>query len=87
MASVPSSNPNINYNYQKNPYVVNSNYAQSELAKTIVFRDRPNTNRNITFLFPANMSTPNPGAGAPTLLAQTKTTIDGTTPYVGRQVY
>lgn len=87
MASIPSSNPNISYNYQKVPGLVTSNLAQSEVAKTIVFRDRPNTNRNISFLFPTNTSTPNPGAGSPTLLAQTRTTIDEITPYVGRQVY
>lgn len=87
MAAIPSSNPDISYNYQKVPGLVTSNLAQSELAKTINFRDRPNLNRNIAFLFPTNMSTPNPGAGSPTLLAQTKTSIDGVTPYMGRQVY
>lgn len=87
MAAIPSNNPNITYNYQKYPNLETSNLAQSEVGLTIALRDRPNLNRNVTFLFPANMATPNPGAGSPTMLAQTRTTIDSVTPYFGRQVY
>lgn len=82
------TNPSeLEYNYQKYPNLTTSNLAQSEAAKIIALRDRPNLNRNIRFQFPVNMATPNPGAGSPTLLGMTKTTIDNITPYMGRQVY
>lgn len=87
MAYLPSLNPSITYNYQKYPNLTTSNLPQALVGQVISQRDRTNTNRNVTFLFPADMATPNPGAGSPTLLAQTKTTIDNITPYVGRQVY
>jgi hypothetical protein len=87
MAAIPSNNPLINYNYQKYPNLTTSNLPQSLAGLVISQRDRTNTNRNVTFIFPANASTPNPGAGSPTLLAQTNTSIESVTPYVGRQVY
>lgn len=81
------NDPNVAYNYQKYPNLVTSNLAQSEAAKIIALRDRPNKNRNVNFLFPVSLATPNPGAGSPTLLAQNRTTVDGVTPFAGRQVY
>jgi hypothetical protein len=81
------NDPNVAYNYQKFPNLTTSNKAQSEAGLVIALRDRTNINRNVVFLFPANMATPNYSAGSPTLGARTKTFIDPVTPYAGRQVY
>jgi hypothetical protein len=86
MAQNYTNNPFVNYNYQKYPNLTTSNLAQSEAAKILAFRDRPNLNRNIAFLFPIAQATPNPGAGSPTLLAQTRTTVDELIPFAGRQI-
>jgi hypothetical protein len=86
MASFNNNNPNVAYNYQKVPNLTTSNFTQSQAGLIISNRDRPNVNRNTRFIFSANMSTPNYGAGSPTLLAVTNTTIDGETPYMGKQV-
>lgn len=86
MAAIPSNNANVAYNYQKVPGLVTSNQAQSLAGLTISMRDRPNLNRNIVFLFPTNETTPNYGAGSPTLGLRTSTVIDNTVSYAGRQV-
>jgi hypothetical protein len=87
MAGINTNDPNVSYNYQKNPNLTTSNYAQSQAGLIISNRDRPNVNRNARFIFPANMSTPNYGASSPTLLARTgPATIDGEFLYAGRQV-
>lgn len=81
------NNANVAYNFQKVPGLVSADPAQAIAGLKITLRDDPTKNRNINFLFPVNQSTPNPGAGSPTLLSYTKTTIDNSTLYVGRQVY
>lgn len=81
-----NNNANIAYNYQKVPGLVISNQSQSTLGLTIAMRDDPNINRNVMFLIPVNLSTPNYGAGSPTLGAYTNTTVMGEDFYVGRQV-
>jgi len=87
MAAINTNNPNVAYNYQKYPNLTTSNFAQSQAGLIISNRDRPNVNRNTKFVFPSNLSTPNYGAGSPTLLAVNKpATIDGETPYFGQQV-
>lgn len=88
MATIPSNNnANVAYNYQKVPGLVISNQAQSQAGLAIAMRDNPNINRNVMFLFPSNMTTPNYGAGSPTLLARTQKPVmnDGVV-YAGTQV-
>lgn len=85
MANTIYNNPNVAYNYQKNPNLVNSNLAQSQAGLTIALRDRPNLNRNVNFVFPINLSTPNFNAGSPTLGARLPQPI-GDVEYAGRQV-
>lgn len=86
MATIPKGDPNVAYNYQKVPGLVASNQAQSIAGLTISMRDRPNLNRNVVFLFPTNETTPNYGAGSPTMGLRTTTAIDDTVSYAGRQV-
>jgi len=86
MSTINNNNANVAYNYQKVPGLVTSNQVQSVAGLTISMRDRPNLNRNVTFLFPTNETTPNYGAGSPTLGARTNTVIDSTVTYAGRQV-
>jgi len=69
MAAINTINPNVTYNYQKVPGLVTSNKAQSQAGLAIAMRDDPQSNRNINFMFPNNLATPNNGAGSPTLLA------------------
>jgi len=86
MSTINNNNANVAYNYQKVPGLVTSNQVQSIAGLTISMRDRPNLNRNVTFLFPTNEATPNYGAGSPTLGLRTTTVIDDTVSYAGRQV-
>lgn len=87
MATIPSSNnANVAYNYQKVPGLVTSNQAQSKAGLAISMRDNPNLNRNVMFLFPTNMTTPNYGAGSPTLMAVSSTNISSDVQYVGKQI-
>lgn len=62
-------NANVSYNYQKNPNNATADPAQTLAGLTLVLRDDPTKNRNINFQYPINFSTPNPGAGSPTVLA------------------
>jgi len=78
-------NANVAYNYQKNPQSVSSDVAQSIAGLVIALRDDPTKNRNINFLYPINNSTPNNGAGSPTLLAVRSPKSVGTNPYAGNQ--
>ncbi len=86
MAAINTNNPDVAYNYQKVPYLNTSNFAQSQAGLIISNRDRPNVNRNARFIFSVNLSTPNYGAGSPTLLAVNNTIVSSDTPYMGRQV-
>lgn len=61
-------NPNVAYNYQKNPYLIKTNTQQVQTGFALTQRDRTQSNRNVNSLFPVNFSTPNPSAGAPTAL-------------------
>lgn len=82
-----SNNANVAYNYQKVPGLVNSNLIQSQAGLVISMRDKPNTLRNVSFLFPGNMTTPNYGAGSPTLLSNNNTiAMPENIQYAGRQV-
>lgn len=67
---IPGSNidPNIAYNYQKNPYLVKTNKDQVQAGFVLTQRNNTQANRNVNSLFPANFSTPNPAAGSPTAL-------------------
>lgn len=88
MASINSSdNSFVAYNYQKVPNLTTSNYEQSIAGLTVSMRDRTNTNRNPIFLFPANLTTPNFGAGSVTIGARTLNPIlpDGLR-FAGRQI-
>lgn len=82
-----SNNSIVGYNYQKVPGLVTSNQAQSRAGLTIAMRDRTNLNRNVMFTFPANLSTPNFGAGSPTILGKTQDPVlpEGVT-YAGKQI-
>jgi len=62
-------NANVAYNYQKNNNVVTSDNLASTVGLKLSLRDDPTKNRNINFQSPVNFSTPNPGAGSPTVLA------------------
>lgn len=79
-------NPNIAYNYQKNPNLVVDNKLQSQAGLTLALRDNPNFNRNVTFIYPTNQATPNYGAGSPTLFAKQTPKPIGVDPYAGSQV-
>lgn len=86
MSGIVTNNPSVAYNYQKNPNLVTSNYAQSQAGLTLAMRDRPNVNRNVSFIFPINLSTPNFSAGSPTLGAFIQTGMINDTEYAGKQV-
>lgn len=86
MGTINTLDPNVTYNYQKVPYLVTSNKLQSEAGLAISLRDRPNINRNVNFNFPVNMTTPNYGAGSPTLLGVSSLQSVGDVTYAGRQV-
>lgn len=87
MAAINTDNPNVAYNYQKYSNLTTSNVAQSKAGLTIALRDRVNVNRNANFIFPNNLSTPNFGAGSPTILSViSPPTIDGVITYMGYQV-
>lgn len=60
--------PNVAYNFQKNPYLIKTNKNQVEAGYVLTQRNNTQANRNVNSLFPANFSTPNPAAGAPTAL-------------------
>jgi len=86
MGTIASNdNANVAYNYQKVPGLTTSNRLQSQAGLAISLRDNPNLNRNVAFLFPTNMSTPNYGAGSPTLLARSSIQTSGDVTYAGRQ--
>lgn len=78
-------NANVAYNYQKNSNVVTSDKLQSLAGLTLALRDDPTKNRNINFQYPINFSTPNPGAGSPTMLAVKSPKLIGIDPYMGQQ--
>jgi hypothetical protein len=83
--SLAPVNANVNYNYQKNSNVVTSDGLQSLAGLTLVLRDNPTKNRNINFQYPINFSTPNPGAGSPTVLAVQSPKSIGLDVYAGQQ--
>lgn len=85
MGTITKNNANVAYNYQKVPGLVTSNKLQSQAGLTISLRDNPNLNRNVAFLFPTNLTTPNYGAGSPTLLARSSIQTSGDVTYAGRQ--
>ena len=85
MGTITKNNANVAYNYQKVPGLVTSNQLQSQAGLAISLRDNPNLNRNVAFLFPANLTTPNYGAGSPTLLARSSIQTSGDVTYAGRQ--
>ena len=85
MGTITKNNANVAYNYQKVPGLVTSNQLQSEAGLAISLRDNPNLNRNVAFLFPTNLTTPNYGAGSPTLLARSSIQTSGDVTYAGRQ--
>lgn len=85
MGTIAKNNANIAYNYQKVPGLVTSNQLQSKAGLAISLRDNPNLNRNVAFLFPTNLTTPNYGAGSPTLLARSSIQTSGDVTYAGRQ--
>jgi len=78
-------NANVTYNYQKNNNVVTSDSLQAQAGLTLVLRDDPGKNRNINFQYPINFSTPNPGAGSPTVLAITSPKPISLEQYAGKQ--
>ena len=78
-------NANVAYNYQKNPQSVTSDRLQSLAGLVISLRDDPTKNRNINFLYPISSSTPNPGAGSPTILAIQSPKQISSEPYAGNQ--
>ena len=87
MSSINTLNPNVAYNYQKVPGLVTSDRIQSQAGLTIAMRDRTNINRNVTFLFPANLTSPNFGAGSPTISGQyINSTLVDEYKYVGKQI-
>lgn len=77
---------NVAYNYQKNPYLDTSNKSQALAGLAIALRDNTNFNRNVNYIFPINMSTPNLGAGSPTVAAISSPKTIGINPYAGSQV-
>lgn len=77
---------NVAYNYQKNPNLVNVNTKQSLGGLAMALRDNTNVNRNVTSIFPVNISTPNLGAGSPTLYAVASPEPIGRLPYAGVQI-
>jgi len=85
MGTIVNNNANVAYDYQKVSNLVTSNQLQSQAGLTIAMRDNPNLNRNVAFLFPINLSTPNYGAGSPTLLARSSIQTSGDVTYAGRQ--
>ncbi len=88
MSSIYSNNnANVSYNYQKVPGLVTSNRLQSQAGLAIAMRNRTNINRNVMFDFPANLTTPNFGAGSPTILGKTQDPVlpEGVT-YAGKQI-
>lgn len=85
MGTIAKNNANVAYNYQKVPGLVTSNQLQSQAGLAISLRDNPNLNRNVAFLFPTNLTTPNYGAGSPTLLARSLIQTSGDVTYAGRQ--
>jgi hypothetical protein len=85
MGTITTNNANVAYNYQKVPGLVTSNKLQSQAGLAISLRDNPNLNRNVAFLFPSNLTTPNYGAGSPTLLARSSIQTSGDVTYAGRQ--
>jgi hypothetical protein len=85
MGTIAKNNANVAYNYQKVPGLVTSNQLQSQAGLAISLRDNPNLNRNVAFLFPTNLTTPNYGAGSPTLLARSSMQTSGDVTYAGRQ--
>lgn len=85
MGTIAKNNANVAYNYQKVPGLVTSNQLQSQAGLAISLRDNPNLNRNVVFLFPTNLTTPNYGAGSPTLLARSSIQTSGDVTYAGRQ--
>lgn len=80
------TNPNVAYNYQKNPNLSNRNTQQSLAGLAIALRDNTNVNRNVTSIFPVNISTPNLGAGSPTMMVSAKPSGIGPNPYAGVQI-
>ena len=80
------NNPNVAYNYQKTPGLVTSDPLQSVAALSVTLRNNPNYNRNISTLYPIGQSTPNLGAGYPTMLAIQYPKGVGIYPYAGSQV-
>lgn len=81
----PFINANVAYNYQKNFNVVTSDRLQAIAGLTLVLRDDPTKNRNINFQYPINFSTPNSGAGSPTMLAVQSPKPISIDPYAGQQ--
>jgi len=61
-------NPNVAYNYQKNPYLIKTNTNQVQAGFALTQRNNTQSNRNVNSLFPVNFSSPNSGAGTPTAL-------------------
>lgn len=80
------NNPNVAYNYQKTPGLITSDTLQSVAGLSVTLRNNPNYNRNLSTLYPVGQSTPNPGAGYPTMLALQSPKGVGEFPYAGSQV-
>ena len=78
--------PNVAYSYQKTPNLVKSFKKQSQAGLTIAMRSSTNYNRNVNSDFPVNFSTPNLGAGSPTLLATAYPNSVSAITYAGRQI-
>lgn len=86
MSAIVNNNPNVAYNYQKVPGLVTSNEQQSQAGLAISMGDKPYLNRNVAFLFPINLATPNFGAGSPTLLGRSSLQTAGDVTYAGKQI-
>lgn len=85
MAQINNLNANVEYNYQKNSNLNTSDKLQALAGLTLTLRDDPTKNRNINFLYPTGATTPNYGAGSPTILAVQFPEQIGINPYAGRQ--
>lgn len=77
---------NVAYNYQKNININPSYKKQTQTGLAMALRDNTNANRNVVSVFPVNISTPNLGAGSPTLMVTAYPEPIGRLPYAGRQI-
>jgi len=86
MGTITKIIPNVAYNFQKVPNLVTSNLPQSLAGLAITLRDQTQLNRNVNFLFPVPATTPNFGAGSPTLLGRSSVQTAGDVEYAGVQL-